>query len=65
MKLNRIKRNSFEMKAHDIQFRKPRASYSHTSETYQGNASKPDWFLYGTVAFIISFGLIILWTLKN
>lgn len=49
-------RNKFEMAAHDIQYRKPRPSWEHNIETYQGNGTSIDWFLVGGVSILLVFG---------
>jgi len=52
-------RNSFEMKAHDIQYKKARPSFEHTIETYSTGA--PDRFAPIAFAVVFTFfGIIAL-----
>lgn len=57
-----IRRNKFEMAAHDIQFKDTnRPSWDHTIETYtEPESCGHDWFLYIATAGIIIFGLVAL-----
>lgn len=50
-------RNKFEMKAHDVQFKKPRPSLPHTIGTYVGNRVRSSWPEMVGAGCILSVGL--------
>jgi len=54
-------RNSFEMQAHDIQYRKrDKADHGQLGDDNRFFEDKIDWTVFGATTFLVTFGLIAL-----